>query len=221
MITHRHGVPSGQALARLEILTRGVHHSGYCYRIPVTPALPPIVLRYDIPPIGAILFRGLPINEPEPGPELGSWSTTLIAFHYGGWEVIPFSWLSSGRTGAYVNGRFIDKTAGVMGMPCEQVFDRLCMIFYWKPQTMEIRMAKNIFESWLQNLHALRTWWISQHCRVCMAPLKFTSPRPLGDDSSESPEGPYIYRAPHPKHTIPLPCYTKICHIFVWIYTIR
>ena len=52
------------------ILARGVHHSGYCNRIPVTPALPPIVLRYDIPPIGAIiLFRGLPITEAEPEPE--------------------------------------------------------------------------------------------------------------------------------------------------------
>ena len=39
-----------QFYPRLELFTRGVHHSGYCHRFPVTPALPPIVLRYDTPP---------------------------------------------------------------------------------------------------------------------------------------------------------------------------
>ena len=56
-----------QNYSRSELLTKDVHHSGCCYRIPVTPALPSIVLRYDIPPIGAILLRGLLITEPEPG----------------------------------------------------------------------------------------------------------------------------------------------------------
>ena len=39
------------------------------------------MLRYDIPPIGAILFRGLPINEPEPEPELAiEWTPIFTSY---------------------------------------------------------------------------------------------------------------------------------------------